>query len=204
MTSMDWQARYIAGDTPWDEGAAHPALVDYITARGPFTGHILVPGCGAGHDVRAISTRDNTVLGLDIAPAAIAKAQALPPAAREQYLAGDFFNIDPELRASFDWLVEHTCFCAIDPTMRPAYAVAAADALKPGAHCFAIFYLNPAVERRPPYGVTVAELDRLFSPFFTTVREWTPERAYPDREGRELIRVMRRLERPEGPRRELQ
>jgi hypothetical protein len=70
---------------------------------------------------------------------------------------------------------------------------AVAGALKPGGHMFAIFYLDPAVDRRPPHGVTVAELDQLFSPHFTTVRQWVPVRTFEDREGRELIRVLRRL-----------
>jgi SAM-dependent methyltransferase len=142
--------------------------------------------------VRAISTDANRVLGLDIAPVAIAMAQAARRVGREEYAVGDFFNMAPEMRGTFDWIVEHTCFCAIEPGMRPGYAVAAADALRPGGRCFGIFYLEPASERQPPYGVTVGELDGLFAPFFTVEREWRPGRTFEGREGRELIRVLRR------------
>jgi len=27
----DWEARYQAGDTPWDKGRAHPALVQWLS-----------------------------------------------------------------------------------------------------------------------------------------------------------------------------
>ena len=37
---MDWQKRYETGDTPWEEGAAHPALFDFIAEAGPFEGRI--------------------------------------------------------------------------------------------------------------------------------------------------------------------
>ena len=190
---MDWQAHYETGETPWDEGAPHPALPDSIAESGPFQGRILVPGCGLGHDVRAVSTGANQVVGLDIAPGAVAKAQAFPKTGREQYVVADLFNLQPGLRASFDWVVEHTCFCAIEPAMRSAYAAAVAGALKPGGHLFAIFYLNPAQDRQPPYGVAVPELDQLFSPSFAIVRQWVPPRTFAGRESRELIRLLRRL-----------
>ncbi|MFM8766042.1 MAG: thiopurine S-methyltransferase, partial [Spartobacteria bacterium] len=49
---VDWNTRYVAGDTPWDKGTAHPALVARLQNQ-PLKGSVLVPGCGAGHDVRA-------------------------------------------------------------------------------------------------------------------------------------------------------
>jgi SAM-dependent methyltransferase len=190
---MDWQAQYESGETPWDEGAPHPALLDFIAGAGDFQGRILVPGSGLGHEVRAVSTAQNQVVGLDIAPAAVSRAQGFPKTGREEYIVANLFNLDPEMRYSFDWVIEHTCFCAIDPSMRPAYAAAVAGALKPGGHLFAIFYLNPGVDRQPPFGVAVPGLDRLFSPFFALVREWVPERTFEDRKSRELVRVLRRL-----------
>jgi cyclopropane fatty-acyl-phospholipid synthase-like methyltransferase len=186
---MDWQAQYECGVIPWDEGAAHPALVDIIAEAGPFQGWILVPGCGRGHDVRAVSTGENQVVGLDIAPGAIEKARTFPKAGCEEYVVEDLFNLPRQLRGSFDWVVEHTCFCAIEPSMRPAYADAVAGALKPGGRVFGIFYLDPAVDRQPPYGVAISELDRLFSRF-RVVREWVPSRTFPGRESRELIRIL--------------
>jgi SAM-dependent methyltransferase len=190
---MDWQAQYEAGEMPWDEGEGHPALVDFIAAVGPFSGRILLPGCGQGHDVRAVSTGENHVTGLDIAPAAIAKASTYPRTGNEEYVTGDLFNLPPETDTAFDWVIEHTCFCAIPPAMRIAYAEAVARAVKPGGHLFGIFYLRPAVERQPPFGVTAPELDAFFGSSFVLVREWVPARTFEGRESRELVRLLRRL-----------
>jgi SAM-dependent methyltransferase len=190
---MDWQARYEGGDTPWDEGEAHPGLRDFIAEGGGFEGRILVPGCGRGHDVRAVSNSGNQVVGLDIAPGAISAAREYQRIGNEEYVVANLFDLRADWRGSFDWVVEHTCFCAIDPAMRPGYVAAVTGALKPGGRLFAIFYLDPARENQPPFGVTIAELDGLFSQAFSLEKQWVPARTFEGRESRELIRLLRRL-----------
>ncbi len=187
----DWQQRYETADTPWDKGAPHPALVDFLQAQPP-RGKILVPGCGLGHDVRALARVGGEVTGLDIAPGAIARAEAFAKTGGENYLCADLFDLPPDLRASFDWVWEHTCFCAIEVERRADYVRAVVTALKPGAHLLAVFYLDPGVEEGPPFGVSITELDALFSPHFEVVKEWTPQRTYAGREGREQMRLLRR------------
>ena len=189
----DWEERYQTGDTPWEKGAPSPALVDYLAAQ-PLRGHVLVPGCGLGHDVRAIAATADRVIGIDISPSAIARATSHPPVARASYRLADLFDLPTDMRGAFDWVWEHTCFCAIDPTQRSAYVDAVASALKPGGHLLAIFYLDPGnatPDEGPPFEVSIAELDRLFDPRFDRIAEWLPERTYPGREGREWMRVLR-------------
>ena len=188
----DWEAHYQQSDTPWEKGAPSPGLVDFLTAE-PVRGRILVPGCGYGHDVRALAATADEVVGLDIAPSAVEAAQRFPRAGSERYELGDLFNLPPAMRSAFDYVFEHTCFCAIDPSLRPAYVEAVAGALKPGGRLLAIFYLDPgndSPDEGPPFEVSIAELDRLFLPHFTLDREWLPQRAYPGREGREWMRVL--------------
>ena len=189
--TTDWESRYQTGDMPWEKGAPSPGLVEYLQTHPPLAGKILVPGCGWGHDVRAISRPDNEVVGFDIAPSAIRGARSFPPVARERYVSGDLFELPPELRGLFDWVWEHTCFCAIDPSMRERYTAAVSAALKPGGHLLAVFYLNPDHDTDgPPFGVTPAELDALFGGDFELLEEWQPGAAYAGREGRERMRLL--------------
>jgi SAM-dependent methyltransferase len=191
IMSVDWEARYQSGETPWEKGAPSPGLSEYLGQNPPLEGRILVPGCGAGHDVRAISRHENFVTGLDIAPSAIRNAQSYPRTGDETYRLANLFDLPPELREQFDWVWEHTCFCAIDPSMRPAYVEGVASALKPCGHLLAVFFLNPDHdEDGPPYGVSLAELDALFGNSFELVREWLPSKTYPGREGREWMRLL--------------
>ena len=191
--NTDWESRYQTGDMPWEKDASSPGLVEYLSRNPPLNGNILVPGCGWGHDVRAISTLRNSVTGLDIAPSAIAGAEKFERTGNETYLLGDLFDLPQDFRGRFDWVWEHTCFCAIHPAMREDYVEAVASALKPGGHLLAIFYLNPGHDGGgPPYGVTTVELDALFKSRFELLREWRPGAAYPGREGRELMRALRK------------
>ncbi len=197
-SAMDWEERYLAGDTPWEKGQAHPALVAWLE-RNTLPGRILVPGCGSGHDVRALAAHLAEVTGLDVAPSAVAAAQQVPCVARETYLVGDFFHLPASWSGAFDGLFEHTCFCAINPADRSAYVESAAAVLRPGGLFLGIFYLDPGHdEDGPPHGCTKAELDALFSPDFALVSEETASPTHPGREGRELLRVLRRRTAPEA------
>lgn len=191
--STDWEDHYRRGETPWEKGAPSPGLVDFLTSE-PVRGRVLVPGCGFGHDVRALAATADEVVGLDLAQSAVVAARKFPAVGGESYVQGDLFALPPTMRESFDWVFEHTCFCAIQPAQREAYVDAVAGALTPGGKLLAIFYLDPgntSPDEGPPFEVSLAELDRLFLPRFELVRESLPERAYAGREGREWMRVMR-------------
>lgn len=192
QTQHDWDELYRRRETPWEKGQPHPALVDFLAEHGPLEGEIFVPGCGSGHDVRALSRESNHVLGVDIASRAIAKAQARVKIANEEYVLADLFNLPPKFDHQFDWVFEHTCFCAIDPAWRRPYLETVVRLLRPGGGMLAIFFINPDHdEEGPPYRVSTAELDELFGPYFTLEREWVPARTHPGREQRELMRVLK-------------
>lgn len=192
QTQTDWDELYRRRETPWEKGKPHPALVDFLEENGPLSGEIFVPGCGSGHDVRALSTMDNHVLGIDLATRAMAKAHARPRIGNEEYLQADLFELPPKFDHQFDWIFEHTCFCAIDPNQRKAYVEAIVRLLKPGAMLLAIFFINPDhAEDGPPYRVSTNELEEFFGKDFTVEREWVPARTHPGREDRELMRILR-------------
>ncbi len=198
----DWNASYRAGQTPWDKGAAAPPLLEWLEKpTHHFAGDVLVPGCGFGHDVRAIAATQQAqqVLGLDLSEAAVAQARQYPAVGEESYVEGDLFALPPDFHERFDWVFEHTCFCAIDPARRTDYVSAVAGTLRTGGHLLAIFYLRPYAGGEapppgggPPFGTTLEELDGLFAERFYLVETWKPTRAFPGREGREIVRLLRR------------
>jgi len=192
---MNWESCYQNGDTPWDKGAPAPELL-HALGDGYLRGSIFVPGCGRGHDVRAIAGAGcHEVLGLDLAPRAVFDAIQLgvPPNAR--FEEGDLFALPDVLKKRFDWVWEHTCFCALTPNLRTQYVEAIHSALRPGGCLLALFFLNPDLDDShdgPPFGVSKPELDALFKESFTLKAEWQPRAAYPGREGRELVRLLQR------------
>lgn len=186
MSIGNWEELYLAGDTHWDKGAPSPGLVDFLKAHPRLPrGTVLVPGCGTGHDVRAWAGAGFNATGLDIAPTAIrlarekTKAAALGAAFRQ----ADFLTDTPS--AQFDWIFEHTLFCAIQPSERDHYVQAVRRWLKPEGKFLAVFYLIPD-EDGPPFGSTREEIHRRFDPFFALEEEWVP-RSYPNRAGLEWM-----------------
>ena len=191
QTQTDWDAAYARRETPWEKGQSHPGLVDFLAEHGPLAGEIFVPGCGSGHDVRALSDKTNHVVGIDFAARAIRKAKTRPPIAHEEYLQADLFDLPAEMDDRFDWVFEHTCFCAIHPSQRQEYVRTIVRLLKPAGKLLAIFFINPDHdEDGPPYRVSTTELEEYFGKYFSVEREWVPARTHPGREQRELMRVL--------------
>lgn len=192
--NTDWARRYAEGDTPWDKSVPAPALTEGVV-RGLFSGRIIVPGCGKGHDANALAQIPGvSVVGLDIVPSAVEAARRayVSPGVPLEFVVADFFNPPDAYAEFYDALVEHTCFCAIDPGMREAYAASAARVLRRGGILFGIFFINPDTDVGPPHAASREEISRLFDPRFETVEEWVPKAFFPGREDRELVRVLRK------------
>jgi cyclopropane fatty-acyl-phospholipid synthase-like methyltransferase len=186
MSETDWEARYQTGDMPWEKGEASPGLVDFLAAHPELArGTVAVPGCGTGHDVRAWAAAGFAATGYDIAPSAVKLARERTVAAglTAEFEQKDFLREEPRQR--FDWLFEHTLFCAIDPVERDNYVKALLRWLKPSGNYLAVNYLIPDTDG-PPFGTTRDELGKRFSPHFDLVQEWVP-RSYPNRQGLELM-----------------
>ncbi|MDF1814452.1 MAG: methyltransferase [Verrucomicrobiales bacterium] len=193
----NWEELYRDGISPWDKGAPAPPLVNWMQKNpGLLQGRILVPGCGFGHDVREIvkASPSAEVLGIDISPTALQAAGKLPKAGSETYEQMDLFALPDTLKNSFDWIWEHTCFCAISPARRDEYVDAVHGALDNDGQLLAVFYLDPYDEDHrpgggPPHGTSREELeDRFLSGGrFIVEEKFVPEVSYEGREEREMI-----------------
>ena len=183
----DWEALYQANNTFWDHGVASPGLIDYLASNPALhPGEALVPGCGRGHDARALAKASWSVTGLDLAPSSVPMAERL---ADEEgltinYRIGNFLSDEPH--QPFDLVFEHTLFCAIPPTRRSEYVQALLHWLKPGGLYLAVNYMITDDKDAPPFSTTTAELDAHFGEQFELLRRWTP-RSYKSREGKELM-----------------
>ncbi len=191
MSQDYWEARYQSSDMPWEKGAPSPGLVDFLAAQPDLPrGSVCAPGCGTGHDVREFAKAGFAAFGFDIAPGAIelAKEKTRADGLKAKFQLADFLHDEPPKK--FDWLFEHTLFCAIKPPERDDYVRAALRWLKPDGQYLAVNYLIPDKDG-PPFGTTRDELWRRFSPHFELVEELVP-RSYPNRTGLELLLWWRR------------
>ncbi len=159
--AASWDRRYREGDIPWDRGEPSPALVDWL-ARGRLGGpRVLVPGCGAGHEVVMLAGRGFHVTAVDFAASAI---ESLARRLAEQGLDADLECADLlhwQPAAPFDAIYEQTSLCALEPGNWRAYADALAGWLRPGGELFALF-MQTARAGGPPWHCDPIAMHRLF------------------------------------------
>ena len=207
LDACGWDARWTSKDTPWDLGHAAPPLARALRdglvksparSRGGQGGHgrAIVMGCGAGHDAREVASHGFETTGIDLSATAVTHAKELATRERStaRFEVADFLALPPHLRG-VDLLVEHTLFCAIDPALRDRYVDAAADALAPGGHLLALFWLIHT-ETGPPFGSTEAEIRTRFSRRFTFVHEEMAPDSHTLRAGKEFLVVLAKHDAP--------
>ncbi|KAJ6784571.1 hypothetical protein PWT90_06491 [Aphanocladium album] len=140
------------GNLPWDRGIPNPALEDLLalgadTVPAPVAEDgqrrkALVPGCGRGVDVLLLASFGFDAYGLECSAAAVAACRAEEAKnhgwqqVRDEnvgkgkvfFVRGDFFD-DAWLkeigvpRKGFDLIYDYTFFCALNPELRPSWAL---------------------------------------------------------------------------------
>jgi cyclopropane fatty-acyl-phospholipid synthase-like methyltransferase len=128
---------------------------------------IAVPGCGSGWDVVELARRGFDVQGIDLVPAACARAMAALQAAGVvgSVVRADVLAYRPA--HAFDAVYEQTCLCAIHPTLWSQYEASLHAWLKPGGRLYAMFMQcrGPGEQARqegPPYHCDLAAMRVLF------------------------------------------
>jgi methyl halide transferase len=175
--SQYWENRYIEGTTGWDLGQAAPPFVSLLDSQAaPKPGKIAFLGSGSGYDALLFAQKGFEVMGFDFAPSAITESVALRAIASAtelaqnngisaQFLQRNIFDLPAEFPHYFDYVLEHTCFCAIDPSDRLAYVNLVKSLLKPSGELIALFWAHNQ-PGGPPFGTTTAEIRQYFEPDF--------------------------------------
>ena len=190
-----WEQRYQENSAKWDIGMAAPPLASLLAStEAPIAGKIAVIGCGQGHDAILFAKHGFDTIGFDFAPSAIALGQKLSQTMEisMQFLQRDIFELPKEFPATFDYAIEHTCFCAIRPEQRPDYVKMVRSILKPTGELIALFWAHNRPDG-PPFGVTLEEIKDLFSASFDTFNISPVNNSISSRHGEEYLARFRVL-----------
>lgn len=168
LNAAFWEEKYQDGTTRWDLGQPAPPFVKFLaSSEAPSPGRIAVLGAGRGHDALLFAEHGFEVVAFDFAPSAIAAGQSAAQSRglAVQFLQRDIFTLAAEFENSFDYVLEHTCFCAINPEQRAAYVKVVQSILRPGGKLIALFWAHDR-SGGPPFGVTIPALRECFAPSF--------------------------------------
>ncbi len=189
-----WQQRYETDSIGWDMGEVSPPLKAYIDQlpESAKDQAILVPGAGNAYEVGYLYEQGFTNVTLvDFAPAPIeAFAQRYPKFPTKNLLCADFFTLSAE-NHQFDWVLEQTFFCAIDPSRRDDYVQQMAALLKPNGKLVGLLFDKMFGRDEPPFGGTKAEYEKRFAASFEIDIMAPSYHSHPARQGSELFIKMR-------------
>ncbi len=180
-----WDERYRAGQTGWDIGYASPPLTEYIDRLPNKNIKILIPGGGNSYEADYLLQQGFTdVTVVDISSEIIQKLQKKYASSGLKAVCEDFF----EHSGRYDFILEQTFFCAIDPALRPRYVQKMYELLTPGGTLAGLLF-DRLFAGGPPFGGTVDEYRRLFNDYFELIRIETAHNSIPPRQGSEVFFV---------------
>lgn len=170
---MDWESAYrqegaFTGPPPWNLGEPQPELADLI---GSARGEVLDAGCGHAELALAAAATGHPVVGIDLAPTAVAaaaKEAARRGLTRATFVAADittFTGYDERFGTIFD----STLFHSLPIEGRDGYLRSIHRAAAPGARYYVLVFAEGAFPpdfETGPHAVSAEELRAAVSRHF--------------------------------------
>lgn len=183
-----WTDVYVNEVNPrWNLAEPAEALKDMLPRLKLPKSRILVLGCGEGHDAALFAQSGHVVTGIDVSPEAIARAKKnYAHLSNLKFEMQDIFNLGTEYNEAYDYIFEHTCFCAINPTRRQEMVKIWNRVLAPGGHLMGVFFCWDKPEG-PPFGGSEWELRQRLNKYYEFIFWGRWRKSLLRRQGRELF-----------------
>ncbi|MDG4946512.1 TPMT family class I SAM-dependent methyltransferase [Weeksellaceae bacterium KMM 9713] len=188
MNKLDkefWNQRWRNGETGWDIGYASPAIVDYFDKIEDKEINILIPGCGNAYEAEALRERGfKNIRILDISDEAVARLKEKYKDRDEiEVIHQDFFDH----QGLYDYIIEQTFFCALNPNLRQDHAEKMHELLRPKGVLVGLMFNKNFESDGPPFGGTKEEYQPIFEPYFNFIQFDKTDKSIPPRLGSEIF-----------------
>jgi SAM-dependent methyltransferase len=154
MPHPSWNESYASGQPPWDTGQPEPLLIEFITSGGVAPVRTLEIDAGTGTNAIWLAERGFDVLGVDVSPLAVERANAKMDG---RDLSCRFATLDflaaPPPGGPFNFIFDRGCFHVFDePGERARFAAQVAAALVPSGLWLSLIGSTegPSREAGPP------------------------------------------------------
>ncbi|MNJ91322.1 putative S-adenosyl-L-methionine-dependent methyltransferase [compost metagenome] len=183
-----WSDVYRQEENPgFNLGEPAEALKDMLPRLKLAKCRVLVMGCGEGHDAALFASMGHIVTAVDFSPLALERARKhYGHLENLHFVQADIFKLPQDFDSSFDVIFEHTCYCAINPTLRKNLVKVWNRCLTDTGMLMGVFF---AFEKRqgPPYGGTEWELRQRLKDTYQPIFWGRWKNSVPRRQGKELF-----------------
>ena len=165
-----WDEKYLNKEDTWELN--HPTRVFVDLLNSPLKlkkGKLLVLGCGSGNDAILFAEKGFKVTANDFSSEAISRAKknAEVRRAKIEFVQKDLFDLGDLFPEKFDFVLEYTTYCAIDPSRRIEYREIVHKVLRNTGLFIALFFpLKNKAGHYPPFSVDAIETYNIFSENF--------------------------------------
>lgn len=191
-----WDHIYRNEQPRWDLGEATPVFENWLKNRKTQdTGRIAILGCGNGHDALLFAENGFDVTAIDFAdePLTLLKKNIPDQQKNISLLHADIFDLPGRYSEYFDFVLEYTCYCAIDPVRRNEYVEAVHRMLRPSGQLIGLFFPTDGRPGGPPFAIRYEEIDEKFMKVFSVVHDEMPRDSVPKRSGKERFVILQKI-----------
>ncbi|MEY4615757.1 MAG: hypothetical protein RJB66_717 [Pseudomonadota bacterium] len=182
-----WTSKYQLNQAGWDLGSPAHALKSIVPKLKLPSSRVLVLGGGQGHDAGYFADLGHHVTLVDISPEALALAQkSYGDRKNIRFIEADLFDLPQDMIGQFDLIIEHTCFCAINPSLRNDLVRQWRLLLNENGFLLGVFFAMPK-RSGPPFGASEREIRRRLEKGFQTLIWQRFRQSIKPRLGRELL-----------------
>ena len=193
--SKFWEDLYLSDDATWDLEGVTPIFESISKEINP--GKICILGCGKGYDAVMFAKKKFEVTAVDFAPSAVKYVKKLAKDSKVEIhvLKKNIFNLSNDYYNQFNYVIEQTCFCAINPNMRNNYEQLVSNLLVKGGLLIGLWFpLDKDIsDGGPPWATSINEVKSLFSTRWEIEREEFSSLSIKPRKDREKLIVFRKV-----------
>lgn len=183
LDSEYWNNRYLDKTHRWDIGYPSPAITNYFDKIKDKSSRILIPGCGSAYEGEYLHKNGfSNITLLDVSEESKKLFMARVPDFTN-FRVEEFF----ELEGQFDYIIEQTFFCALNPNLRNDYAQKMKTLLAPKGKLVGLMFEAELYQDHPPFGGSKLDYLSIFSPHFSSIKMNITNDSIKERLGRELF-----------------
>jgi SAM-dependent methyltransferase len=160
-----WFERLYAAGTgvPWDRGAPHPLIADWVRRRAPDGRgrRAVVVGAGLGEDAELVAARGFDTIAFDVSPSAVRTAHERHPGTAVTYVVADLLAPPADWARAFDLVLESLTVQSLPDDVRPDAMARVSDLVAPGGTLLVVATARDAAGgpvQGPPWPLTGEEI----------------------------------------------